>query len=121
MCDCPEDETGGRSDQAIGTVPKSNPRSLLLSLPPGRRDQDEAGVKTRLEYAKEEASRSESAEVRGRASSRKCGTYMVVRLWRYRVTEIDVPQRTKLMVRYFPTGYRCMRRLVGYWATRYPM
>jgi hypothetical protein len=32
--------------------------------------------------------------------------------------EGDIPQRTKLMVRYFPIGYRCMRRLVGYWATR---
>ena len=82
MCDCPEDETGGRSDQAIGAVPKSNPCRLLLPLPPGRRDQDEAGVKTGLEYTKEEASRSKSAESRGRASSRKCGTYMMVRLRR---------------------------------------
>lgn len=92
MCDCPEDETGGRSDQAIGTVPKSNPCSLLLPLPPGRGDQDEARVKTRLEYTKEEASRSESAELRGGAGSRKCGTYMMVRLRRYHTTQLTYPK-----------------------------
>jgi hypothetical protein len=32
-----------------------------------------------------------------------------------------IPHSIKLTAMYFPVGNRCIRMLVGYWATRYPM
>jgi hypothetical protein len=63
VCNTPEYYTRRYSEQAVGVVPKSNPCRLFFTLPPRRRNQDEARVKTWLEYAKEETGYGKGSKV----------------------------------------------------------